>query len=479
MATKSGDVRAGGAYVEVTAKDQLTRTMVALKARMMAFAGGMKAVGLSLAVPGAAAVLPALFKGLGRAEEVRALAEALGASVEMAQRLKFAMDATGMSVEDVLRRVGDPKIQALLDRAPVLPAAEIARQIDASREWKATLAELEIELQKLAQAFLPVLQAVAQFVAHNKGAVVTVTLFGVALWGFGMALKVVMASLAVLTTAMVAMKVAALALYAILSAPIALPLLAVGTALALIASRLAAQPDELKKSTSAWAGFGEQVGDTVSGIAAALGKGDIEGAWDLLVSSLQLTWQRFVYWLTDKWSDFKDAVLDGGRDIAAGLKVAFSGETLKGLASGKGVFGTVFDSVATGEGKKVVEERSATRDADRAARRADRDAALKELEDAKKAFEEAVKQARLPAAKKEEPKKEQAPPPKAVGEQDYAGLVAGVRGAFRRMGDGAMQFQDQRGLEVQKRQLGVQQQQLRELEKIGEGIQKIGQPRFQ
>lgn len=552
MAAKASDVRAGGAYVEVTARDQFTKTLAALKARAQAFAGGLRSVGLALTLPGAAAVLPALFRGLDRASEVKLLAEQLGESVEMAQKLKFAMDATGLSVEDVLRRVADPKIAALLSRAPVLSTAEIDRQIDATREWRATLAELEAALQHIAQAFLPVLQAAAAFVNANKGAVVTLTLLGVTVWASGMAIRVLSVTVAALTTAftfakaaavalkgalatlpgvlaavgigMVALdqsggrfaqlglvfvavaaaikvlpilfaaasaavalvagafavaKVAAVAFWAAATAPVALLVAALAAASVAVVAFFGTQRDELRASAGAWAGFQDQVGDTFSGIFAAVGKGDLEGAFKVLTTSLQLVWARFVAWITDKWNDFKDVVVDTFKDIRDGFEQSFD-LTLDVLQNAGQAYTDANDpdSELAKRFRAQQEAMDARRAADRAARRADQDAAVAELEQAKREFEQAVKDARAVAPK---PKREEAPKPKEAEvpkAQEFQGLVSGVRGAFRRLGEGSMQFQDQRGLEVQRRQLEIQREQLNELHRIGDGIQGIQVPRF-
>lgn len=77
-------------------------------------------------------------------------------------------------------------------------------------------------------------------------------------------------------------------------------------------------------------GFGNLIGSVFGdfktafgGIVAAVQKGDFQGAFEIVMTSLELAWAKTVKFLTEEWNKFKGVFVDGWDKLASAAIVAF------------------------------------------------------------------------------------------------------------------------------------------------------------
>lgn len=101
----SNDIKAGGAYVEVGAKDKnLFDKMKAAEARVKAFGAGIMSVGRQVALAGIAFITPFVLMANSFADagaRLEQLSAKTGISVEALSSLEFAARATGLTLEQI------------------------------------------------------------------------------------------------------------------------------------------------------------------------------------------------------------------------------------------------------------------------------------------------------------------------------------------------------------------------------------------
>lgn len=310
---QAGDVRAGGAFVEISAKDALSKTLLTLKAKAAAFAAGLNVLGRNVTFVGAAAFAPlaGFFKtGLNRAEEVEKLAEDLGYTAEQFQRLKYAADVAGVSIEKIAER--PDKFRDLTNAAPIMDAKTIREAVQAQRQFRAAIIDLQTALAPLVSAITPFVSAVAQFVKRNPELARVLFAFGAAAAVVGPAL------LFVGSVAIPAVVTAAGVLVGILTGVVG-KVIAVSAAVGYLGSR--AFPETARAARQS---FGEMLSiatDTVGGIVTAIGKGDFALAMDLAGAGMLAAWKRLEAQMTYVWVRVKNTILDTFRDAIAGVKL--------------------------------------------------------------------------------------------------------------------------------------------------------------
>ena len=302
---RSGDVRAGGAFVEISAKETLSKTLLTLKAKSLAFASGLRSVGKSLGVLGGAAFVPltALFKaGVGRAENINKEAEALGFTIQQYQRLKYAADVAGVSVDDVLSK--PEKYADLMAAAPLLDGAAIKDAVTAQRAFRAAIIDLQSALVPLVSALVPIINLVSSFVKANPALVQGLFLAGAAATALGTALYFVGAAIPLLLSpiGLVAAGVAAL-----------------GAGLYALGSYIFPETTEAAKNS-----FGEMLSiatDTVGGIVAAISQGDFGAAMEIASAGALAAWKRLSAEMTYVWTRVKDNIVDTFRQAVTSVKM--------------------------------------------------------------------------------------------------------------------------------------------------------------
>lgn len=312
----AGDVRAGGAYVEISARDRLSATMSALRAKTKAFAAGLSAIGRNVTFVGAATFAPlSVFfrQGVGRAEEAGKLAEQLGFSVTQMQRLKYAADVAGVSVEAVLSK--PEKYADLMSAAPVLSAAAVQDATAASRSFRAALIDLQTALAPLVAALVPTIRAVTEFVRRNPELARGLFVVAAAAATVGPALMFVGGVAIPLVTT------AAGGLIAVLTGVVG-KVLAVGGALGHLGTQVF--PETSKAAVKS---FGELLSiatGTVGGIVTAIGQGDIPLAMELVTAGALAAWKKLAADMTYVWVSLKNTIVDTFREAAAGVRMIFT-----------------------------------------------------------------------------------------------------------------------------------------------------------
>jgi hypothetical protein len=449
-AGKSGDVRAGGAFVELSAKDQLTKVLIGLRAKALAFGQGLKSVGGGLAAFGAAASAPfALLAkgGVDRAEEISNLSYELGYTVDQMQRLKYAADVAGVSIEEITKNPG--RFKDLLSEAPLMDPSAIKESVEANRAWRKTLIELQTAMVPLATAITPVLKGVAEFTKNNGPLIRTVALVagGIAVLGVGLfvAGSVITATvggigalITVVTTVAGAVGAAAAAVGGFI------PLLAIAGIAILATVALVVQ---LKNAfdifrnvfPQTWAAVKGFFGDlfdiaseTVGGVVSAIMNGDIEGAWDIALKGALVAWLRFKLGVTQVWVEIKSAIIDTFWDAIS--------EVMK-MTLDLGAWMARNDPTGLIGGGKTDAEINSVRDQGKAGADAARAGIQKEADDARR---QQIAEAEAAVAKaRAELKGLVAKQQKAGGGGaaiDFGPRISEVRGAFQRLDRGGQQF---------------------------------------
>lgn len=99
---KAGDVRAGGAFVEVSLRDRLSQSLAGVKKKFEAFAKFSSKIGIGLfgaGATGAAAIGKLFGDALDRGNEFQTLAEKFGTTTEKVSALAYAFKTAGVPVE--------------------------------------------------------------------------------------------------------------------------------------------------------------------------------------------------------------------------------------------------------------------------------------------------------------------------------------------------------------------------------------------
>jgi len=415
--SKAGDIRAGGAFVEISAKDSLTKTLAGLKARVMAFAGGLKMAGVGALGAGAALAAPlaGLFKGgVDRAEEISKMAEELGFGVEQMQRLKYAADVAGVSLDDVLKNPG--RFKALMDSAPLMDPNEIKASVQANQEWRKSIISLQGAMLPLLQTLFPIIKSVGEFVRVNRGAVMTAVLVAGALLGVGSALAVVGPGL---------LAIGGIVLKAVSSLGI-FKLTIIGVFAYLLAGTDSGK-QAIASLSQAFVNAGATFGEMWGGIIEAVKKGQLELAFKIMAAGIKVIWLGM---LVDMGKAFAQFVEDNRTKLIAlgALMGAQKGSAIGSLLGPKGKAAGIILGLAVGGfgANQTVDELKGLGDNPRL--EADRKKAEMELKAIQKKIAEAPK--KLDAAGV------------FTGESTSGGmlpLIAAAKGSFR-VADAGQQF---------------------------------------
>jgi hypothetical protein len=428
--SKSGDVRAGGAFVEVSAKDSLSTALARINTRVQKFASGMKAAGSKIALFGAAGLAPltALFaSGVNRAEGLGRTAQQLGFTTDQLQRLQYAADVAGVSLEDVMKMPG--RYSGLMDSASILDPQTIKDATAANQEFRKTWIELQNAITPLVSAIAPVVKTIGQFIRDNSSlvgvavaAAGAVAALGAALWVAGAAIGGAVTVGGVLVSIVSALLTPAAAVAGVVAA--------LGVAFFGFTST---GQDMGKKVSGAFSEILATGKQTVGGIASALADGDISKAWSIALAGLSVLWKTFTLGITKAWVAVKNTVVDVWKDAIA--------EITKLWNNAVEFFG---GPAAAGLNAQIDAERAAQKAGDREFRNKQVDDARAELNKARSELDALVK----PSEKADKPKRP----------EDYL-YLAGVaqRGAFRITGD-QRQFGEGKNSEMVKlqgRQVGL------------------------
>ena len=185
MATSQKDVKAGGAFVEISARDKTSAAFAAMRDRLQSLGKIIAGVGAI----GTTAFLPFLKAGVDRAVEIDRLASELGFATEEMQKFKYAADIAGVSIQDIIKN--PEKFKDLLSDAPLMDSKTIQDSVAANRAWKKSLIEIQTALTPLISAVSSAMTWVSKFFAGNKVLINSLAVTAVSLVGTGVAIAVI------------------------------------------------------------------------------------------------------------------------------------------------------------------------------------------------------------------------------------------------------------------------------------------------
>jgi hypothetical protein len=255
----SGAVRAGGAFVELFAKDNLSKTLDKVQARMAAFGSALSRAGGRALLGGLAlgAPLAGLFSG-----------------------------TVGLAKQGVFGQGTQATAQAFTDA------------------WMKAIVALQKAMIPILEIITPALEQLADLVAKNKDVVLVIAGVAAGLVVLGVSLKVL-----ALVGPIAAAGVAAFQLaLAALGAPL---LIVVGLVVAFAASVVD------------WGGLLGKIGDTgkaaFGGIVEALKKGDLQLAWKIALAGLKLAWFDLVEWMRESLFKIREALAGADKNDLVGI----------------------------------------------------------------------------------------------------------------------------------------------------------------
>lgn len=319
MAASANDVRAGGSWYELYAKDGITGVLDRVQKRIAAFAGSVQRVGSVAAVAGAGLLAPitALFKlSESRGAELAKMSLRLGLPIEALNKLQYAADRTGASLEEVMQDTTG-RFSSLISQAPPIDTAAAK----AAAETQKQLADASLALQQavapLATIVARYARQIAEFAKNNADLVPKVAAVGAGLLALGVALKLGAAAFALIIPV-------ATAAWTAITGPVGLGIL-IGGGLAAAFMTLTEQgravADFLK---GPFVGAVSAARDTWAGLADALGKGDLMLAGQIAIAGLTVAWRGFVLTATEVWEAFKVTFLEIWDKAIAGWQMIFN-----------------------------------------------------------------------------------------------------------------------------------------------------------
>lgn len=306
---KSSDVRAGGAFVELFGKDNLSKVLDRLKAKVAGLGTFIGKVGGASLVAGAGILAPLtgfLKAGVNNAVELNNLAAEFGIPIEQLHKFKYAADVAGVSLEKLAENPG--RFKDLIDSAPAFDAQATKDAVAAQRAWNQAILATQAAMLPLVKFVVPVVEAVRNFVQENGHLIQLAALGGAALLGLGVAAKAAALALGIAAAAVGVLKVATLALLT----PEGLLL----AGIALLAVELLKGSQTVKDFGDAFAAMAETAKEAWGGIVAAMQKGDLQLAGQIAMKGLELAWAQLMVAMTKLWVEFKKTIVDGWWEIS-------------------------------------------------------------------------------------------------------------------------------------------------------------------
>lgn len=348
----ASDVRAGGAFFEILAKDQLTKTLDALQKRVTAFGAFMKRAGQSLMLGGAAlgaGPLALLIGGTNRLADIGRLAREFEVPIEVMGRLQYAAEMAGVSVQDVMADTKG-RFRDLLAAAPAVDPQQVRQATAAQKEFRDATIALQTAMMPLLSTVAQVLTRVSAFAKENAGLVRVLGLAAAGVFGLGLAfsaagtaVSVVLAGVGLLAKA-----------FTLLLSPLGLVATAVGGLTALWLTQSETGRRVAGELGEAFRAVGTAFSETWGGIADAVKAGDLEIAFKVLAAGVKTVFFTMLSALSKALSDF---LKDAHRKIVALATVA--GALGGGALGGRlGPVGLLVGAVGGGAGAGIAADRA-------------------------------------------------------------------------------------------------------------------------
>lgn len=416
----ASDVRAGGAWYELYARDNLTAVLDKVQARVARFSEFMRGVGTKLLIGGAAlgaGPLAFLFGGTARLASTANLARQFQVPIDLMGRLQYAAEAAGVSVDEVMNDT-QGRFRDLIAQAPGIDPEQAKQALATQKAFRDGVRSLQDAMTPLLLTVGPLAKDVSAFVRANAAGVRAVALAAGGLLGLGVAAKVVGFGLSALagTVGLVT------GLFGALLTPIGAVALATGGLTALFLTQTQTGRGMVAELKEGFRGFAQTATEAWDGISAAMAKGDLAAAARVALAGISYEWAKAVAWWTDKWNSFKDVIVDGWKDVrtSISLLLAEAGEAL--------------DILPAGTADEVLADRNRERDADRAARAKDLADAKAEIAKARAEFARVVAVAKAPGIPGA------ADEPKFISPGQLKAQFDAVKGGFSGFAAGRQQF---------------------------------------
>lgn len=276
---------------------------------------------------------------MGLADQFEAVADAINAIDDPAERTAAAMNLMGRGGQSMLPMLKE--LRQLRGRAGLVGAIVSSEDADAADRMGDALDDLSKSLKYTAMSVgasflsqtgsvetfvtsvLGALQQVRAWVKENRETIAVVAAVAAGVAAAGTALLALSAALAVL----VAGASAAGAVLGVVFSPVGLGIAAVGVAIALLvalADELGALEPAVNAFGEAWEFVSRTFGTAWSGIKAALSTGDLQSAFEIGVQGIRVVWAGLTLWLTRQWNKWKEMFIDGWRTRIAEIRASLA-----------------------------------------------------------------------------------------------------------------------------------------------------------
>jgi hypothetical protein len=343
---QAGDVRAGGAFVEISARDRLTSQLLGLRSKALAFAAGLNTIGKTIGFIGGAALAPltALFKtGLNRAENIEREAEALGFQVVQFQRIKYAADVAGVSIDTVLSK--PEKYAGLMAGASILDPGTIREAVQAQQAMRAALIDLQTAAVPLVSTFVPLVRAVAAFVKTNADWIRVAAVGAAGMTAIGAATFVFGRALGLVAT----VGRGAVAVVGLLLTKTGLIVGVFGGLAAAVLTLTASGRKLAGDLGGAFASVGDTFSVMLKGITDAIKAGDFDKAFKVFTAGIESVWYEMLLNMARAFSTF----IENNRDRLIALGGLIGGLKGAGIGGRFGPWGALIGGAAGAAGGGV------------------------------------------------------------------------------------------------------------------------------
>lgn len=364
----SSAIEAGRAFVRLMTEDSmLVRGLSRAKAMVGKFGNFMSGIGAKAGVAGGLLLAPLIALtagGAARAGEMDDMADAFGTTTEALSPMAHAFSVAGLELDDMgkamsavggdvaelqavlekLNDIEDPgeKIKAfedtfgkkmgrkmaalaadlpdLMKDAPILDSQSAKDAEKTSFAIKRAMLAIQAAMLPVLSILTPIIDGISKFAAKNADVLQIVAAVAAGLIGLSVAASVVGFAFSGVAAVM--------GLVGGIIGALLTPIVAVVALVGGLGYVLATETETGKEMTSSLkAGFMETA-DTAKkafgGIAAALKKGDIEGAMKIVGAALRFEWAKIDAYWTTSWAQFKRYFKDGWDDLGADISIVWN-----------------------------------------------------------------------------------------------------------------------------------------------------------
>ncbi len=195
MAASSKDIKAGGAWVELYAKDGVSGVLAKVSDKVKGF--GAKLTGLGGLAAGAS-LIGTFLAGKNKASEIANLADELQLPIEGLSRIKNAADLAGVSIEELARHPW--KYADAFNKATTTSTANAREAQQATRNWAVAIENLQNAMLPLLQVITPIVELLAKWSKDNPKLIKEIALMAGGIIAAGLALQFLGTAVAVVKT---------------------------------------------------------------------------------------------------------------------------------------------------------------------------------------------------------------------------------------------------------------------------------------